>query len=322
LNVSLIPDPPAESDCSAAVVIAGEGSFAFDTTNAINSNFDGGDPGTCAGAQNGAPPASDVFFAWTPICDGDYLFTTCGQMLDTQIALHLGGDCSATCIEQEGNNDGTCGGNTFDDAQYTETGLLAANTYLVQVGGWSGSVGAGNLDISNVSGGCGPAGGTITVECDPASNHFLGNYAKLDTSSFGSGVGSDLHLECTDGPAGEFGFVLVANGGTAGIPVFNGVLCLGSPQGRYNPLVATNQGDPTLNSIGQFDAAGVLQSLFGNAASTGGSGFDVPANLPFSPAGQMIMPGDMWSFQCWYRDQIAVPGDTANFSNAIDAVFP
>ena len=323
LTVTALANPPAESDCSSPVAIAGEGLFPFDTTNAITSNFNGGDPVNCEGALNNAGPQYDVFFVWTPPCDGDYLFTTCGQALsNAEFAIHLGSDCNATCLGNEGDNDGSCGGATFDDFQHTELGVQAANSYLLQIGGWTGSTGAGNLDISNVSGGCGPGGGTITVECDPAANHFLGNYAKLDTSSFGSGLGSDLHLECTDGPAGEFGFVLVAGAGTPGIPVFNGVLCLGSPQGRYNPAIATNQGNPALNSIGQFDGAGTLQSLFGNATSSGGSGYDVPSALPFSPPGMTILPASTWYFQVWFRDQIAMPGDTANFSNMIKVDFP
>ena len=158
-----------------------------------------------------------------------------------------------------------------------------------------------------------------SITCDPANDHFLGNYCKLDTSAFGSGVGSDLHIEATDGPAGEFGFLLVSSSATNSTAVFNGVLCLDNPTGRYNLQVATNQGLPQLNSLGQFDGAGVLQNISGTSVS--GSGFDVPLELPFSPAVMPIMPGDTWSFQLWYRDQIAMPGDSANFSNVLTAQF-
>ena len=162
----------------------------------------------------------------------------------------------------------------------------------------------------------------INVGCDPASNHYLGNYVKLDGSSFGSGLGSDLHIDAVDGPPGEFAFLLVSNDGSLNLPVFNGVLCLGTPQGRYNPSAAANQGLPVLNSLAQFDVAGVMQSITGNATSTGGAGFDVPSQLPYSPAGQVIAPGDTWFFQVWYRDLLVTPGDSANFSNTIQVTFP
>ena len=162
----------------------------------------------------------------------------------------------------------------------------------------------------------------ITVGCDPAADHYLGNYVKLDGSSFGSGIGSDLHIDAVDGPAGEFGFLLISPDGSLNLGVFNGVLCLGNPQGRYNPSAAANQGLPVLNSLAQFDASGVMQSITGNATSTGGSGFDVPIELPYSPVGQVIAPGDTWFFQVWYRDLLVTPGDSANFSNTIEVTFP
>ena len=171
---------------------------------------------------------------------------------------------------------------------------------------------------------CDPVTTMITVQCDPAGPHYQGNSAKLNTSSFGSGVGSDLHIECTDGPSGEFGFMLMSADGSANASLFNGVLCLGSPFGRYNANIATNQGLPQLNSLGQFDASGVLQNLAGTATSSGGSGFDVPSELPLTPAGQMIAPGDTYYFQVWFRDQVAPlpnPGSSANFSNMIEVLF-
>ena len=93
-----------------------------------------------------------------------------------------------------------------------------------------------------------------------------------------------------------------------GIPVSDGALCLGAPIGRYGTTAG-----PGLNSIGRFDAAGVLQNLFGT--STTGTGFDVPAVLP-SPPGGIISTGSTWHFQLWYRD-----GANSNFSNGISVNF-
>jgi hypothetical protein len=215
---------------------------------------------------------------------------------------------------------------TFDVATTVSTKSRLAHTTIAngdRVLAWMDSrVDASDIYMQNVNpdGSLGLSAG-ISIGCDPANPHFLGGPATLATSSLGSGVGSDLHIECTDGPAGEFGFILVSPSGTSSLSVFGGVLCLDNPQGRYNPQVATNQGLSQLNSIGQFDGAGVLQSLAGNAASSGGSGFDVPSELPFSPPGQFITSGSTYYFQAWFRDQVAVPGDSANFSNMIEVQF-
>ncbi len=217
---------------------------------------------------------------------------------------------------------------TFDVSTVTSAkGRLAVttNTGGDRVLAWADDrVDDGDIYMQNVrpDGSLGALTATFNILCDPANDHYLGGYAKLDTSSFGSGIGSDLHLNVTDGPSGEFGFILVSAGGSSSAPVFGGVLCLDTPQGRYNPQVSTNQGLPQLNSLGQFDGSGVLQNLFGNATSSGGAGFDVPTELPFSPAGQVIGSGDVYYFQAWFRDQIAMPGDSANFSNMIEVTFP
>ena len=147
------------------------------------------------------------------------------------------------------------------------------------------------------------------------------NYAvTLAGSAFGLAGGSGLHIDAAGGPPSEFGFVIMSSDGSASTNLFQGVLCLGTPQGRYNPQVAANQGLPQLNSLGQFDAAGVFQNLVGT--SVAGSGFDVPSELPFSPAGQTIASGDTYFFQVWYRDQDGGGGPSANFSDTIEATFP
>jgi hypothetical protein len=317
LNVTAAATPPANDTCATPTVIADEGSFAYDVTDATTSGFDGGDSAACSPALGGVPVVNDTFYLWTSSCGGTYSFSTCTLAVDTALAVHAGSDCSATCILSVGN--GTCSGGGF--ASEFSLVATAGAPYLVQVGSWNYNVGAGNLDVTRVGGPC-PMG-AITITCDPASPHYLGGSADLSTSSFGSGTGSDLHLECVGGPAGEFGFFLVSATATGTLTVFNGVLCLDAPQGRYNPQVATNQGLPQLSSVGQFDAGGVLQNLVGT--STSGSGFDVPLELPFSPPGQTILSGSTWNFTCWYRDQVPPlpnPGSSANFSNVAEVTFP
>ena len=320
LNITLSLPPPSNDTCATPDPISGEASILWDNTNATTTGFDGGNSAVCMSSSNSefstlGPAQHDLFWVFTAPCDGDWLIDTEGTSGagDTRLSIHAGADCSATCLQSNDN------GGTGNLSASLITGVQEGDQYLLQAGTWATSTanGTGMLNVSRMGGAC-PVS-TITIGCDPASPHFGGNSAKLDTSYFGSGVQSDLHLECTDGPAGQFGFFLMSGDGSFSLNVFNGVLCLGSPSGRYTGNVATNQGNPQLNSIGQFDGSGVLQNLA--SSSTIGSGYDVPLQLPLTPAGQSITLGSTWYFQCWFRDTVVTPGDSANFSNMVIATF-
>ncbi len=135
------------------------------------------------------------------------------------------------------------------------------------------------------------------------------------TGSFGSGVGSGLHLEVSDGPPNEIGYVLVGTEATAGVVVSQGLNCLiGSSSAsvyRYN-ITGT-----VWNSTGVFDNAGVLQNMAGTSIL--GTGFDVPDQIP-SLIPSNILLGDTWHFQVWYRDT-AVQSNHSNFSNGLSVTF-
>ena len=157
-----------------------------------------------------------------------------------------------------------------------------------------------------------PPAGTLATFCDPADNNSTGLPTVL-TATLGSGTGSGVHLEASQGPPGQFGYVLVGTKSTeVGLAIGSGHLCLesASPQqiGRYNV------GGGALDSIGVFDGAGVLQNLVGT--STVGTGFDVPNTIPFASS-PMISAGDTWHFQLWHREN----GGDSNFSNGVSATF-
>ncbi len=127
----------------------------------------------------------------------------------------------------------------------------------------------------------------------------------------GSGVGSGLHLEINSGPPSQFGYMLVSTGrNVPGIAISQGHLCLTGSLGRYN--VAGGAYD----SIGIFDAAGVFNNLPGTATSTGGTGYDVPTNIPITGS-PLITAGSIWNFQLWHREN----GGASNFSNGLAVIF-
>ena len=154
-------------------------------------------------------------------------------------------------------------------------------------------------------------GGTQNTFCDPSTANSTGLPTRL-VANLGTGIGSGLHLDALQGPPGQFGYFLV---GTApsepGLPLGQGRFCLavtgGNGFARYNVF-----GDAR-NSVGQFDAAGVLQNLPGT--STTGIGFDVPTFV--SPVLGSITTGSTWHFQLWHREA----GGSSNFSNGLSVSF-
>ncbi len=168
----------------------------------------------------------------------------------------------------------------------------------------------------------GATGGPVgTAFCDPASINSTGSSTSLSGSFLtGGGIAggmSDLHLECSDGVPNELGYFLT--GSTASDPGFsvsNGYLCLaGGPFYRYNVAGTTS------NSVGVFNAAGVLQN-FAGTSTVGLPGMETGFDVPDSVAGsvQLITAGSTWHFQVWHRDTPAGSG-TSNLSNGLSVTF-
>ncbi|MDF1837624.1 MAG: hypothetical protein P1V35_07145 [Planctomycetota bacterium] len=157
--------------------------------------------------------------------------------------------------------------------------------------------------------------------CDPANANSTGDSTTL-SGTFLTGGGimggqSDLHLECKNGVPAELGYFLVGDtSDEPGIVVSSGNLCL-----TTGPFYRYNVSGTTSNSVGIFNAAGVLENFAGT--STVGpvgmeTGFDVPDAVAGTP--QVITAGSTWHFQVWHRDTPAGVG-TSNFSNGLSVTF-
>ncbi len=153
-----------------------------------------------------------------------------------------------------------------------------------------------------------------TTFCDPANNNSTGAPAVL-AGTWGTGVGSDLHLEITGGVAGQLAYMLVGNEATSGQTISNGQFCLiGTTTAQFFRF---NVAGTPMNSIGGFDATGTWINASGTSAT--GFGFDVPSTIPgIVPI--TIMAGDTWHFQGWYRDTPAGVG-SSNFTNGLTVTF-
>ena len=131
-------------DCASAVVISGQGTFAFDTSAATTGTE--GEGSGCYSMHN------DVWYDWTADVTGVALFSTCDDAdFDTMIAVYS--DCPAANDDSLGlgcNDDGGgCAG--YTTLSYAD--VIAGVSYKIRLGGYSAAnFGTGNLTVS-ISGG-------------------------------------------------------------------------------------------------------------------------------------------------------------------------
>ncbi|MEZ6005127.1 MAG: hypothetical protein R3F33_13165 [Planctomycetota bacterium] len=300
IDLSFAPDPCQQGsddtleendDCSTATALS-DGTY----TNLFVSKADPDHYAVCI--PDGATISLDVLFT------------------------HALGDVDAFLWD---STDPNCGGG-INGGTYLALGFSASDNELLS---WTNTTGAAVNAVLEVnvyafsasdcntydlaitgSGNCG--GPSFPTFCDPMNPNSTGQPTVM-SASFGTGVGSDLHLEATQGPPTQFGYFLVGTGfSEPGLTISNGRLCLavgaGSQIGRYNVA-------GVLNSVGQFNASGVLMNFVGT--STVGSGYDVPSNLPLT-GNPTIASGDTWYFQLWHREAAG----QSNFSNGIIVTFP
>jgi len=131
LDISFLGASPSNDLCANAIPMAsGLTSIAFDSTNAAN---DGPAPGCGTAFTN----PNDIWYTWSPAVNGDYQFSTIAATFPTRVAVST--SCGGTILGCNAN-----GG----DAQLNLYGLLAANTYTIQLSGEGTETGTGMLATS------------------------------------------------------------------------------------------------------------------------------------------------------------------------------
>jgi hypothetical protein len=260
----------SNDDCVYATPIAGDGVFPVDNTDGTGLDADPG----CAAF------GSDVWYRWTAAATGTVTMDMCDGAATYDSALAAWEDavgCPSTLIVC---NDDTC------VLQSEVTFACTTGTvYMIQVGGFNGASGTGNLNVAtdppcidgtyctslpNSTGAT--AAITWTGSCVVADNNFT--------------------LVVRSCPISQPGlFIYGAN--QASIPFGNGVLCLGQPILRLNPPVFVD--------------------------STGLASKSVDLANPPSASGT-ITAGSTWNFQMWLRDPNA-GGAAYNFTDGMSVTF-
>ena len=138
------PEPPENDTCENATPVGNVYQLPFSTTNASSD-----DDGACMESPN-------IWYCFTPECDGDVTVSLCGSSYDTKLGVYDGCTCNplGTVIEC---NDDFCG----LQSQITFS-AIQGNDYLIEVGGYSSSTGDGVLSIFS----CGSVGGFSFEQLD------------------------------------------------------------------------------------------------------------------------------------------------------------
>ncbi len=128
----LPPPPPVNDNCAGATLL----SVGTTSGSTVSSTADGT---VNCGTANGP----DVWYAFTPGCNGSFTFDTCAAAtFDTQLSLHSG--CPGTASNILACNDDFCAGTRSS----ISADLVAGTRYLLRVGGWGGSSGTFTLTVT------------------------------------------------------------------------------------------------------------------------------------------------------------------------------
>ncbi|MEM1447551.1 MAG: hypothetical protein AAGI22_00490 [Planctomycetota bacterium] len=266
--------PSGNDECSVALPLV-DGQTPFSTLGSTTSS----PSWPCAAG------GSDIWYQFTAsgfTVDID----TFGSGYDTALQL-FEGDCNA--LTSVACND-DAGGLQSQISATTTPGLV----YSLRVGGFSGNVGIGVLNVMGAS------------PVDPGTNYCSAVANSTGATGVMSATGSafvadnDLTLVASSLPTNSFAFFLVGQtqgfvpnpGGSAGN------LCMIGSIGRY---VAPSQ-------IANSGALGEVQLTIDNAMTPTGAGFAA------------IAAGETWNFQCWHRDSVGGTA-TSNFTDGLEVLF-
>ncbi len=141
----LVTNPPTNDGCATPTAIAGQGTFAFDSTVAT-TGAEGQAEGLCY-FFGSTTIDNDLWYSWTADATGLALLSTCGlTTVDTKAAVYAGTGCP-TSGSSIACNDDACGFQTS-----VAWDVTSGSTYTVQLGTFPGATGgSGGFDITIIT---------------------------------------------------------------------------------------------------------------------------------------------------------------------------
>ncbi|MGE3166581.1 MAG: hypothetical protein AB7O52_16900 [Planctomycetota bacterium] len=134
--IAIVDAQSVNNSCFSAIPLSDGGTQSFDTT--FDSN-DGPIP-SCGGTLEPV----DIWYTYTASCTGLATATMCGSSYDTRLVVYADTVCPPAL--EVGCDDDTCGLQSV-----VMWPVVAGATYLLQVCGYNGAVGAGQITVN-----CGP----------------------------------------------------------------------------------------------------------------------------------------------------------------------
>jgi hypothetical protein len=288
-------------DCGGATAIAGDGVFAFDATTAT-TGAEGQNEYNCY-SFGSSTVDNDIWFEWTADTDGTVNVSTCNDAsADTKIAAYPGNSCPADGSSLACNDDADgCAG--FTSAM--DFACTSGSVYMIQVGHFPGTPGGiGNATI------------TQTVPC-PADTYCYGDGSgtACPCSNSGgacggcansSGTGATLSVAGTSSLTAD-SIVLTAEGLLANQPClfFSGTNQINSGNG-----ISFGDG---LRCTGNA----AVRIEIGTADSNGSCSSSVEVSTNGQAYGNTLSAGEVVNYQCWYRDNTGVCGNSHNLTNGL-----
>ena len=225
--------------------------------------------------------AKDVWFRWTPPCNGEYTISTCFLAVnDSKIAIYDGDSCTQSSIIAC-NDDADVEGCGLQ-SEITAPGLVGGEPYLIRIGSFPGAGGDTGLFLitGEEEGGTNYCTGGINLDGEEASMSFSGttSVAANNFELVADGVSS----------LAQFGLFVMGDTQTR-FPFGEGFLCIQPNENFYRliPVIAFSNADQVTR----------------------------PLDFLTNPTSN-VTPASPWNFQFWYRDL----GET-NLSDAIKVCF-
>ncbi len=147
-NPCPLPPPPANDQCSGAIVI-GDSMLGYPTLEGTNFQADNTVNDVCDFSATGA---RDVWYTYTPAVSGPVSIDTCltpssGTSLDTLISLHAGACASPLIACNDDDPSGLCA-----SSSRITMNLVAGTTYFIRVAGYGPATGDFVLRVSGGAG--------------------------------------------------------------------------------------------------------------------------------------------------------------------------